>query len=55
VLSQRRSLAEEAQALKVHRDRIEAQLQQAQDELAATRGSVQELTERLQESESEST
>jgi predicted nucleic acid-binding Zn-ribbon protein len=55
VLSQRRSLAEEAQALKVHRDRIEEQLKQAQDELAATRGSMQELTSRLQETESECT
>ena len=55
LLSQRRSLAEEAQARKVHRDRIEAQLKQAQDELAATRGSMQELTARLQESESDGT
>jgi hypothetical protein len=39
----------------VHRDRIEAQLKQAQDELAATRGSMQELTARLQESESDGT
>ena len=54
VLSQRRSLAEEAQALKVHRDRIEGQLKQAQDELAVTRGSIQDLTSRLQETESES-
>ncbi len=54
VLSQRRSLAEEAQALKVHRDRIEAQLKQAQDELAVTRGSMEELTSRLHETESES-
>ena len=47
-------LAEEAQALKVHRDRIEGQLKQAQDELAVTRGSIQDLTSRLQETESES-
>ena len=55
LLSQRRSLAEEAQALKVHRDRMEGQLKQAQDELSATRGSLAEATARLQETSSDGT
>ena len=46
-------LAEEAQALKVHRDRMEGQLKQAQDELSATRGSLAEATARLQKAKAE--
>ena len=53
LMAQRRSLAEEAQALKVAREQLESQLLQTQDELTATKEKCQDAQERAQESASE--
>ena len=51
LMAQRRSLAEEAQALKVAREQLAAELAQAQDELEAIRATCQAAQERAQESD----